>query len=51
MFQMKKFLLKSKLVSKLKSKLVSKKFLYTLVALSLMACESTGGDICGMYIC
>ena len=43
MFQMKRFLSMSKLVSK--------KFLYTLIALSLMACESTGGDICGMYIC
>ena len=34
-----------------KSKIISKKFFYTLVVLSLMACESTGGDICGMYIC
>ncbi len=43
MFQMKIFLLKLKIVSN--------KFLYTLIVLSLMACESTGGDICGMYIC
>ncbi len=34
-----------------KTKIISKKFFYTLVVLCLMACESTGGDICGMYIC
>ena len=43
MFQVNKFLYKSKIVSK--------KFFYTLIILTLMACESTGGDICGMYIC
>ncbi len=35
----------------LESKKVSKNLFYTLVIFSLMACESTGGDICGMYIC